>query len=104
MNKMLMSAEMEKEFEWRAWSQKIPFIPFPKGWEVQIIPPFCAAIVRFRVNTPKRKGISVYLDGYEQLGHFGEPHWEVYPDVEGNNSRFAMNDIDGLLKCIAGKK
>lgn len=98
-----LSSEMEKTFEWKKWTDEIPFIKFPKDWEVKIIPPFAGAVVRFLVNTPKRKRISVYLDCYENLGYFGGPHWEVYPDKDDNNARFAMSDTEGLLKCIAGK-
>lgn len=104
MIKMMLSAQVEKEFEYRKWTKEIPFIKFPADWEVKIVPPFGGAVVRFLVNTPRKKNISIYLDCYEQLGFFGGPHWEVYPDVDGNNSRFAMNDIRGLLDCIDGKK
>lgn len=99
----MLSWEMEKEFEWRKWSKEIPFIKFPNNWEVKVVPPFAGAIVRFVVNTEDRRGISVYLDCYDMLGFFGEPHWEVYPDKDENNQRFKMNDIKGLLNCISGK-
>lgn len=94
--------QMEKEFEWRKWAKEIPFIKFPADWEIAIIPPFTGAIVRFLVNTPLRKGVSIYLDCYGMLGACYEPYWEVYPDKEGDNSRFKINDIEGLLKCIEG--
>ena len=100
-SKMMMSAEMEKEFEWMKWCNEIPFIKWPADWEVKPIPPFAGAVIRYWINTPRGK-ISVYLDCYENLGYFGEPHWEVYPDKAGENSRFKMADIEGLLKCIGG--
>jgi len=100
-SKMMLSAQMEKEFEWTKWANEIPFIKWPANWEVKAIPPFCGAIIRYWIMTP-RGNISVYLDCYDVLGYFGEPHWEVYPDSEDNNARFAMNDVEGLLKCIEG--
>ena len=90
--------EVEQEDKWQEWIDKIPFIQFPKGWQVQIIPPFGGAMARFRV----KKGedyISVYLDVYDQLGFVGQPYWEVYP-VNGNTERCYMEDTQGLIKII----
>lgn len=102
-DKLMLSNQAEKEFEWRKWATEIPFIKFPQDWEIQVIPPLTGAVVRFRINTPHRKDISVYLDCYEVLGLFdGKPYWEVYPTNENDIARFAMNDIEGLLKEIEG--
>lgn len=97
-----MSAQMENEFEWGKWAIEIPYIKWPSDWEVKAVPPFCGAIIRYWINTPRGK-VSVYLDCYDLLGFFGSPHWEVYPNINGDNERFAMNDIEGLLQCISGK-
>lgn len=99
--KMMLSVQMGKEFEWMKWANEIPFIKWPTEWEVKAIPPFAGAVIRYWINTPRGK-ISVYLDCYDVLGYYGKPHWEVYPDRNGDNSRFDMDDVDGLLKCIAG--
>jgi len=96
LDKMLLSGQMDKAFEWQKWCGEIPYIKFPKDWEVQVIPPFCAAVVRFRARKNKKE-ISVYLDCYDNLGFFGEPHWEAYP-IKDNNNRYAMNDWKKLLK------
>lgn len=96
-----LTAEMEEKFEWRRWCKEIPFLNFDKDWSVQVIPPFAGAVVRFVVKKKRStKTVSVYMDGYENLGYFGEPHWEIYPDDEGNNARFALNDTKNLLKAI----
>ena len=89
------SRDFDEAFESREWIGKIPVIKFPPQWEVQIIPPFGGALVRFRINDM----VSVYLDGYDLLGIEGEPYWEVYPH-EGDVFRCDMNDVDGLLKAI----
>lgn len=96
-----ISSDASKAFEWPKWIKEIPFIKFPASWEVKVIPPKACAVVRFLVRKNNSEIISIYLDCYEELGYFGEPHWEIYPDKDGNNSRFAMNDIGGLLKAIA---
>ena len=44
--------------------------------------------------------MSVYFDGYNNLGHFGEPYWEVYTCSESNTARFTMNDTEGLIEEI----
>ena len=93
--------EVEREDQWKEWIHKIPFIQFPKGWQVQIIPPFGGAMARFRV---RKVGfatgyISVYLDVYDQLGFMGQPYWEVYP-VNGDTERCYMEDTQKLIKII----
>jgi len=93
-----MSAALDRSMEWSRWSQEIPYIVFPKGWRVKIVPPFGAAVVRFVVCVGG-KSVSVYLDCYENLGLFGEPYWEVYP-VQGDTFRCKMADTDALVSAI----
>lgn len=81
------------------WFKEIPFIQFPGEWLVQITPPFNGAVVRFRVKY-NNKEVSVYLDCYDNLGFMGYPYWEIYPNKYGDNERFEMNDIEGLMKGI----
>lgn len=94
---------MEIEWEFRKWVKEIPFIPFKRNWLVKPIPPFGGAISRFCVQ---RLGsdtvVSVYLDCYDALGCYGSPYWEVHPDKDGDCSRCDMEDIDQLVKNIAG--
>lgn len=86
------------------WIDKIPFIQFPAEWRVQMIPPFAGAVVRFVVQKENNIKVSVYLDCYEALGLFGEPHWEIYPGPSGENERFAMNDVDEMIEAIRKTK
>ena len=74
----------------------IPSINFPSHWQVQIIPPFRGATVRFMVNDI----VSVYLDRFDNLGFMGEPYWEIYPGINEDPERFLMNDVEGLLEAI----
>ncbi len=90
--------KIEEEQDWRGWIEKIPAIEFDAGWKVQVIPPFSGALARFRV-TVGDKTASVYLDGYEAIGFFGEPYWEVYP-VGDDVGRCAMAATDELLSLI----
>lgn len=101
--------EWDEYMNSRKWVRKIPYVQFPRTWEVAVIPPFAGACVRFLV---RRKGdggvgISVYLDTQHNLGLWshdeeGEPipYWEMYPNKEGDVSRFDLDDIPGLLKAL----
>ncbi len=99
---LLLTAQMliEKGMEYDRWYKEIPFIKFPASWEVRIVPPFRGAVVRFRVRNARGKEISVYLDCYDNLGHYGAPYWEIFPAADNDIARYAMNDIDGLLKGL----
>lgn len=97
--------EIESEQKWHEEIDDIPFIPFPKGWEVRVIPPFGDAVVRFQVKLPSGTTKSVYLDSRSSLGFFGgidvpTPYWEVYP-VNDDTGRCHRGDIEGLLDLIA---
>ena len=95
----MLPFEYDVLMETYKWSREIPYIKFPSDWEIKISPPFGGATVRFRV----RKGdaeISIYLDCYDRLGSMGVPYWEIYPNAEGEPSRFNLNDVDDLLKAI----
>ena len=80
------------------WFDNIPFIRFDPDWDVQVIPPFSGAMVRFRVKQGDHI-VSVYLDCYQQLGYWDGPYWEVYP-VDGDTWRVGIDDVDGLLDAI----
>ncbi len=88
----------EELMEYHKWIKEIPYISFPKGWRVQISPPFAGALVRFRVEH-NNKYISVYLDAYEHLGYYGKPYWEIYP-YDGDTYRCDMENVDELIKAI----
>lgn len=96
---MLTSSQMGVVYEWEKWCKEIPQLKFKPDWEVQVIPPIVGAVVRFRV-TKGKKTVSVYLDCYDNLGYFGSPYWEIYPDKDDNNARFPMGDTEALLKAI----
>jgi len=49
-------------------------------------------------NEITKKDISVYFDAYNFLGFYGEePYWELFPNLEGDVSRYKMSDIDDLI-------
>ena len=98
--------EIEDEQKWREEIEHIPFIRFPADWEVQVIPPFGDAVVRFRVRLPSGQSKSVYLDSRHSLGYYGHPgetpvsYWEVYP-YNDDVGRCARDDVAELLNMIA---
>lgn len=100
---MLRRVEMETSEEWMKWVKEIPSLTFPSGVKVQIIPPFLGALARFKVldeNDPNIE-VSVYFDAHEALGYFaGQPHWEIYPDKDDNNTRFGLDQGDEMMEAI----
>ncbi|SRR5579871_5983401 len=98
---------VERDENWRGACDRIPFIPFPKGWKVKPIPAFGGAIVRFLVKLPRSKYYkSIYLDWHNNLGIYGdppEPYWEVHP-YRGDVGRCDMNDTKRLIRMIADQK
>ena len=102
MEKLTISINMEKEFEWDKWRLEIPFINFPRNWEIKIIPPFSGAVIRFivkRKDSTVSNTISVYLDCYDVLGCYNKPYWEIYP-YDNDVFRCDMNDVETLIKAI----
>lgn len=95
--------KIEKQENWEEWCELIPPLNFPKKWNVTIIPPFCGAMVRFRIQTPKMNQndmVSVYLDVDNSLGCWSGPYWEVYPFDE-DVVRCDMSDTGQLMKNIS---
>jgi hypothetical protein len=99
-DRMMISAKHEVAFEGRRWVGDLPFLAFPADWEVQVIPPFCGAIVRFRARLRGgEKIVSVYFDGYNLLGIYDGPYWEAYP-IDVDTARFVLGEEAEMMKCI----
>lgn len=99
----LERVKLEKSENWDKWVKLIPSLNFPKKWNVTIIPPFCGAMVRFKIQTPKMNKndlVSVYLDVDCSLGCWSGPYWEVYP-LDGDVIRCDMSDTEQLMKNIS---
>lgn len=96
-----LAYEFEQKFEWRKWKDELPWLNFPTEWEVKILPPFCAAIIRFwvRLKDNPSNQCSVYFDGYDQLGFVGKPYWELYNGED--TERFLLGQEDQLMAAIA---
>ena len=94
--------ELESAEKWNNIIRQIPALNFSENWLVKVIPPFGGAVARFQVRHKdnEKAYVSVYCDWYERLGYFGAPHWEIYPNIEDMNERFALNDTEELMKAI----
>jgi len=87
--------------ETRKWASEIPDLDFDPFWKVRVVPPFGGAVIRFYVKNPfNNRFVSVYLDCYGHLGTVDEPYWEIYPDKDGDASRFSLYDTVDLLNGI----
>lgn len=98
MNNSKIRYEYEELMEHKKWIEEIPGLIFSEDWEVQIIPPFAGAVIRFRIKCGKA-WVSVYLDCYDNLGICGEPYWEIYPYFD-DIFRCSMKDTERLLSAI----
>lgn len=95
---------VESDEKWREIIDTFPWVEFPAGWRVQVIPPFAGATARFRVKLPgSEDAISIYADHYNALGWYGSPYWEVYP-YHGDVGRCDLADTARLLEMIADRR
>lgn len=87
------------DYAFRDWIDKMPYLRFSNKWEVQIIPPFAGALVRFCVKY-KERSLSIYFDGYQALGYMEQPYWDVYPDTDGDPVRFLFGQEKKMMAKI----
>lgn len=98
---------VEAKEEWcTKWVKEIPYLRFDNDWEVKIIPPFAGALARFIVKKGD-KTVSVYFDGYSQLGYMYDkndnpiPYFEIYPAPDTEDvKRYYTNETDEMLDDI----
>ena len=95
----LSRAQIESTEGWRDWIHRAPKLSFPPSWEVAIVPPFCGALMRFRVFKGKAE-VSVYFDANQALGCWDGPYWEVYP-YDDDTFRCGAFETSKLMKAIA---
>lgn len=99
----LVGAVYDEVFEARKWTKELPYLQFPAHWQVKITPPFLGANIRFlvkRETTPDKERVSIYFDGYNNLGYFGQPYWEIYPNCENDNERFLLGEEKEMFEEI----
>ena len=97
--------DVEKNEGWRENIDSIPWFDFGPGFLVKPIPPFGGAVARMLVSRKNDYGastetISVYLDWFGRLGAMDKPYWEVYPNEDGDNERFDLDDTRGVARCV----
>lgn len=82
LNKVLILSKAEQIHDFRGWIEKLPVFHFDKEWNVKIIPPFAGAVIRFTIDY-KNKHVSVYFDGYSELGY-------VYDEEENQSHTLSI--------------
>lgn len=102
-NKTLILSKAEQIHDFRGWANRLPTFHFDKEWDVKIIPPFAGAIIRFTIDY-KNKHVSVYFDGYSELGYVCNeeekpiPYFEYY---DGEDTyRYCLNEADKMMDDI----
>lgn len=89
--------------ECRAWGSKIPALHFEKEWDVKIIPPFGGAVIRFYISH-NNKNVSVYFDGYSELGFMYDdkgkpiPYFEYYDGEDCH--RYYIDESEEMMADI----
>lgn len=96
-------SDYERVQESRKWAKEIPIFHFEKEWDVQIIPPFSGAVIRFCINH-NDKHVSVYFDAYSELGYMYDednnpiPYFEYY---DGEDCyRYLINESEAMMEDI----
>ena len=90
--------------ECEAWSTRIPALHFEKEWDVKIIPPFGGAVIRFYIDY-NGKHVSVYFDGYSELGYVVDknnkpiPYFEYYDGEECY--RYYIDETEDMMADIS---
>lgn len=93
----MIISKYENLQECRKWGSIIPALHFEKEWDVKIIPPFGGAVIRFYIGY-NDKHVSVYFDGYSELGCVPEPYWEYY---DGEDCyRYLMDESEQMMTDI----
>ena len=108
MDQTMQRYKLEQMQKWREEIDTMPWLAFPAGWKVQVIPPFADAVVRFRVELPSGEYRSVYLDSRCSLGAVLDengpiPYWEVYP-YRGDVGRCYKENVEELLRMIGDEE
>lgn len=89
--------------ECRGWAVRIPALHFEKEWDVKIIPPFAGALIRFTIDY-NGKHVSVYFDGYSELGYMYDdndnpiPYFEYYDGEDIH--RYYMDESEEMMDDI----
>ena len=103
LSKTLIISKAEQIHDYRGWIEKLPVFHFDKEWDVKIIPPFAGAIIRFWINYNGKK-VSVYFDGYSELGYVEDddgkpiPYFEYY---DGEDTyRYYLDEADKMMDDI----
>lgn len=104
-NHWMTRSRIENEEHWKQWAKDIPSLRFDSDWDVKIIPPFANALIRIYIEK-NGKNVSVYFDGYSQLGYMVDrndnpiPYWEVYTNDDDYPHRYLMNETTELIEDI----
>lgn len=74
----------------------------PKWIRMQVYWPFAGAYARvqFYEAENKKNYVSVYLDVTDELGYMQQPYFEIYPNAEGDCSRFLMDAQQEMYPMI----
>lgn len=78
----------------------MPELQFPSSWKIKMMWPFGGAAARFIVIKGECR-VSVYADYDASLGCMDYPYWEIYPSVDGDTWRGALEDGAALIDAIS---
>ena len=71
--------EVERAEDWHSWIDKIQPFELRQGYTIKVIPPFAGAVIRFHIgHISSDRTVSIYFDGFDNLGVVGYPYYEAY--------------------------
>jgi hypothetical protein len=101
-NTLLVHEIYESKKKYREWDNKLPFLKFDPTWQIKIIPPYCNALIRFRVKK-QNAHVSIYFDTDNSLGYMNAPYWEIYPYYDKDENGEYQEDTNRFLFGEEGK-
>lgn len=98
----LLCYDIDRKMNYMQWCDELPFIQWPSHYQIKVIPPFGAKIIRFKLkanDTPIE--LSIYLDAYNYSGYMPWPYWEIFGgNFEQDVSRCKWDDIEKLKELV----
>lgn len=91
--------EIELEEGWDNF-YSLPSFKLPPGVEIQMVPPKGGAFARIILRKEHLR-LSIYFDALDRLGSVGAPYYELYPNLEGDCSRYLVGEEDKMAEEIA---
>lgn len=90
---------IERVEEWEKFTS-LPRIALPADIAMQMMPATVGAMARIVLWKGDQR-LSIYFDTLDRLGFVGQPYYELYPNLDGDTSRYLVGEEDQMAAEIA---